>query len=64
MGKHIKHHPDPDVIILRRVLAAAKEARTRKNQQLTRWRNGEFDHTPYFQAALAEYKVAKQEVGT
>lgn len=54
--------PDPDVVLVRRVLAAAKQARSRKNNQLRRWKEGEFDNTPYFQAALAEFKAAKKEI--
>ena len=53
--------PDPDVIVLRRVLAAAKRKRTHHRSQLNHWIEGKHDDTPYFQAGLAEMKECRKE---
>ena len=47
-----------DVYIVRQILAQAKRAKANKKQarNYTLWLNGFYDKTPYFQAALKEYR--------
>lgn len=47
-----------DVYIVRQILAQAKRAKANKKQARnhTLWLNGFYDQTPYFQAALKEYR--------
>ena len=53
--------PDPDVIVLRRVLAAAKSKKSRPKWLIQNWIDGRHDDTIYFQAGLAEMKECRKE---
>jgi hypothetical protein len=52
------HKPDRAVQNVQLILAAAKRVKTdeKKAPVADRWERGDFNDTPYFQAALAEYR--------
>jgi hypothetical protein len=54
---------DPDILIIRRILAAAKSTRKVKGgtKSVSYWIRGHGDNTAYFQKALAEFKQCRAE---